>query len=593
MSAPSKTGSTSWQPTFEDLGRALRDTTFVVVDLETTGASIRDGSAITEIGAVKVRGGEIVAVFQTFVNPNAPIPAFITVLTGITDAMVLHAPPIAEAFPTFLEFCGSKEETVLVAHNAPFDLGFLKGAAAQLGYSWPNYPVLDTARIARLVLAREEVRDCKLSTLSKFFGTEVTPNHRALDDAKATVEVLHGLLERLGSLGVSTLEDLQGFTNRVTPEQRRKKHLADGIPAVAGVYIFRDSAGEALYIGTSRNLKTRVRNYFGSGETRRRIRDMVSLAERVDIIECATIIEAQIRELRLISEKQPRFNRRSRSQEKAVWIKLTNEPFPRLSSVRGTKGLNHDDGWTGPFNGLTEAAFAIEAIHEVVPLRQCTKKIPLKVSPRATSCALFDMGKCGAPCIGQEDSDQYQAHSQKARHLIHTNSAAVQEKLMAKMNLLSQDERFEEAGEFRNRLSSFIKGSARGQRINALTLIPHLVAAFPVPDASGVIKKRPNFEFICIRFGRLAGSAISKSNVAISQTISSLVETSERVIPSLQVLPASSYEEIEKLLGYLDRPGIRIVEIEGEWALPTFGSGSFYDQLATTNSQWQSFTGND
>ena len=130
--------SSGFQPTFEDLGRSLRDTTFVVVDLETTGASVRNGSAITEIGAVKVRGGRVIQEFQTFVNPGCAIPAFITVLTGITDAMVLKAPTIAEAFPTFLEFCGSKTETVLVAHNAPFDLGFLKGAAAELQYPWPN-----------------------------------------------------------------------------------------------------------------------------------------------------------------------------------------------------------------------------------------------------------------------------------------------------------------------------------------------------------------------------------------------------------------------------------------------------------------------
>ena len=117
-----------WQPSFDELGRNLIDTTFVVLDLETTGGSPRD-CAITEIGAVKVRGGEVIGEFQTLINPGGPIPPFITVLTGITDAMVIAAPPIGEALFSLFEFLGSPDETVLVAHNAPFDIGFQIGRA--------------------------------------------------------------------------------------------------------------------------------------------------------------------------------------------------------------------------------------------------------------------------------------------------------------------------------------------------------------------------------------------------------------------------------------------------------------------------------
>jgi DNA polymerase-3 subunit epsilon len=573
--------SSGFQPTFEDLGRSLRDTTFVVVDLETTGASARDGSAITEIGAVKVRGGRVIQEFQTFVNPGRAIPAFITVLTGITDAMVLKAPTIAEAFPTFLEFCGSKSDTVLVAHNAPFDLGFLKGAAADLQYPWPNFPVIDTVRVARMTLSREEVRDCKLSTLAKFFGTVVTPNHRALADAQATVEVLHGLIERLGSMGITTLEDLQGFINKVTPEQRKKKHLADGLPTTPGVYIFRDIMGEALYIGTSKNLRNRVRTYFGAGETRRRIREMVALSVRVDIIQCATVLEAQVRELRLILQKQPRFNRRSRSQERAIWLKMTEEPFPRLSAVHGTSGLKDHLGWSGPYNGISDAQLAIEAIQEVVPLRQCTKRISARTIPKDNSCALFDMGRCGAPCIGIESEDKYSEHAVAVHRLLHTNSSTIELHLQSKMKLLAMDERFEEAGEYRNRLSAFTKGASRGQRIRSLAKVPHLIAALPLEDK--------NWEFICVRFGRLAGSARSTSSIALSETIVSLVMSAEQVVPSENILPASTYEEVEKILNYLDNVAIRLVEVEGEWALPTNGSGASYNEMRQNNSNWQPF----
>ena len=199
----------------------LQETTFVVVDLETTGASPKKGAAITEIGAVKVKGGEVIGEFKTFVNPLAPIPDYITEITGITDLMLAHAPVIDEVFPTFLEFVGSHNESVLVAHNAPFDLSFLKSAAKELAYPWPKYKSIDTVTVARQVLTKEDVPDCKLGTLAQFFGTKTEPNHRALDDAKATVEVLHGLLERLGSLEITTLEALLDFAKTAAHIQRQ------------------------------------------------------------------------------------------------------------------------------------------------------------------------------------------------------------------------------------------------------------------------------------------------------------------------------------------------------------------------------------
>ena len=170
------------QTTFDDLGRLLHDVTFCVVDLETTGGSPAKGSRITEIGAVKVRGGEVLGELQTLVNPDESIPAFITVLTGITDAMVVRAPRIAEALPAFLEFAHG---TVLVAHNAPFDVGFLRHAAGELGIPWPRFDVLDTAVLARRALLEDEVRNVKLSTLATHFRAATTPNHRALSDARA------------------------------------------------------------------------------------------------------------------------------------------------------------------------------------------------------------------------------------------------------------------------------------------------------------------------------------------------------------------------------------------------------------------------
>jgi DNA polymerase III epsilon subunit family exonuclease len=204
--------------------RTLVETTFAVIDLETSGGSPRLGAGITEIGVVKVKGGQILGTFQSFVDPGHSLPVFITQLTGISDEMLISAPFIDEILPTLFDFLGSANETVVVAHNSPFDLSFLKAAAKAHEMDWPDYVTVDTARLARAVLDRDEVINCKLSTLADFFGATTSPNHRALDDAMATVDVLHGLIERLTGFDVHSFEQMRNFPSR---KKRAKRPISE------------------------------------------------------------------------------------------------------------------------------------------------------------------------------------------------------------------------------------------------------------------------------------------------------------------------------------------------------------------------------
>jgi DNA polymerase III subunit epsilon len=204
--------------------RTLAETTFAVLDLETSGGSPRLGAGITEIGVVKVKGGEVLGTFQSFVDPGHSLPVFITQLTGISDQMLISAPFIDEILPTLFEFLGSADETVVVAHNSPFDLSFLKAASKTHEIDWPEYLTVDTARLARAVLDRDEVINCKLSTLAEFFGASTSPNHRALDDALATVDVLHGLIERLAGFDVHNFEQMRNFPSR---KKRTKRPISE------------------------------------------------------------------------------------------------------------------------------------------------------------------------------------------------------------------------------------------------------------------------------------------------------------------------------------------------------------------------------
>lgn len=550
-----------WQSTFDDLGRHLSATTFVIIDLETTGGS-PGINAITEIGAQKVQGGKVIGEFQTLVNPGVPLPPFITVLTGITEKMLLPAPSINEVFPQLLEFLGSESETVLVAHNATFDLGFLKAAASALGYTFPKYQSLDTVKIARQVLTKDEVRNYKLDTLSQFFKTETSPTHRALDDVRATVSVFHGLIERLGSFGIFTLEELREFSNRITKAQSAKKHLANNIPSAPGIYIFKDAKGAPLYVGKSKNLRSRVRTYFTAGETRKRIREMIALTESIECIITPTALEAAVRELRLIQGAQPRYNRRSRFPERVAWIKLTDENFPRLTIAKGAP--KNPSGAIGPISGGLAIEGALAAIHEHLPLRQCKPKITDRSMKSASPCILFEINKCGAPCIGNQSLANYNEIVAKFKYFLEVDFRPIAESSNLKMAELSLAEKFEEAIEVRDRYAHLVRAAARTERLNSITQIPEMIVAKPAGDY---------WEFAIIKYGKLAATNVSSPTTSVSNALEALKKMAEQVTPD-GFLKQVNHEEVGLVLNYLDSEGIRLVELQGQYAMATFGPNS-------------------
>jgi DNA polymerase-3 subunit epsilon len=551
------------QCTFDELGTPLSEVTFVVVDLETTGGSPAS-AAITEIGAVKVRGGEVLGEFQTLLNPGTAVPPFIAVLTGITDAMVASAPSLPAVLPAFLEWARG---SVLVAHNAPFDIGFLKAGCASLGIEWPGFDSVDTARLARRVLTRDESPDCKLATLARLFGASTVPCHRALADARATTDVLHALFERLGNLGVRTHEELISFTGLATAAQRRKRYLADGLPTGPGVYIFRDLAGRALYIGRSRHVRARVRQYFVASEPRTRMAEMVAVAEAVEAVPCAHPLEAEVRELRLIAEHKPRYNRKSRFPERAWWLKLTNEPFPRLAMVRRVA----DDGATylGPFGSTRTAQAAMAAIHEAVPLRQCSQRI--SASRPSPACVLADMGRCGAPCEGGQSREDYAETAAAARALLAGDPRPVLDAAQRRMVTLSAQQRYEEAAAHRDRAGAFVRTLAKMQRLAALAGCPQLVAARP-GFAGG-------WDLAVVRYGRLAGAAVVPPGAAPAPYLQAVVASAQTVTPGPGPLAAASAEEMQQILRWLAEPGARLVALEGTWCSPALGAGGLQQWL--------------
>ncbi|UVY83114.1 DEDD exonuclease domain-containing protein [Brachybacterium sp. NBEC-018] len=552
------------QMSFEDLGTPLAEATLVVVDLETTGTDpSTDG--ITEIGAVKVRGGEVLGEFRSFVDPQRPIPAYVAALTGISDATVRDAPVIATVLPMFLDFVG---DAALVAHNARFDVGFLTAHAARLELTWPRPTVLDTLALARTVFRRDEVRDHKLGTLAAHVGASVTPDHRALSDARATVDVLHAIIARLGP-AAGTLEDLGSAHRRTSPAQLRKKHLAEGIPAVPGVYAFVDIAGNALYVGTSRNLRSRVRTYFTAAETRRKVLDMLPRAEGVRILECRTPTEASVRELRMIAAEKPPSNRQGLTPEKALWLRLG----PGREGLRAARLARPEEGGSAQIGPLASR-------HDVEPL-----KALLTDAVMGRGRALEHHGASGTPLEG--------GHRARIRRALLEDPSEVLDHVAGRLRAHVAAGRYEEAERLRRTTLTYLAAARRASRLRAIGAVDLLVAARPSSDP--VIGGR-GWELLAVRNGAFAATALvpwSTDPVAAAQ------ELAARRDPDLPV-PApmcqGHHQEAEILLGWLEGEGVRTVLVEGTWEQPArarFDAEALAERFARTAPVHDGSTGAD
>ena len=432
-------GISHFQPSFDDLSTPLIDVTFCVLDLETTGGSPADWE-ITEIGAVKYRAGELLGTFQTLVDPGAPIPPSIVLLTGITHAMVVDAPEIETALPSFLEFIG---DSVIIGHNVRFDLSFLNAAAIRLGYGKLANKSADTAALARRLI-RQEVRNLRLGTLAAHFRSPTKPNHRALEDARATAHVFHALLERAGSLGVTNLDDLMQLPTAKGSPHYGKITMTDELPRTPGVYIFRDRNDTPIYVGKASNLRARVRQYF-YGDKRRTIANMMNELHRVEHQACRSLLEAEITEVRLIHAHRPRYNRRSKPPKTSHFVKVTAEKYPRLSVVRTLK----DDGlaYLGPFRSKKAAELVVHAIWDAVPIRRCNNR----PGSRSAKCAQSQLGVALCPCDGNLSASDYSTAVETLLAAVDGQPSQLLDNLVNRMHRLSVTQRYEEAGWVRDR----------------------------------------------------------------------------------------------------------------------------------------------
>lgn len=555
---------------------SLRETTFVVVDLETTGGRMTAGDgkvadAITEIGAVKVRGGVVLGEFATLVDPQRSIPPQIVQLTGITTAMVCDAPTIGAVLPMFLEFARG---AVLVAHNARFDVGFLRAAADQCGIRWSRPQVLCTVQLARRVLSREEAPSVRLAALARLFAVATEPTHRALDDAQATVDVLHALIERVGNQGVHTYADLRSYLPNVSPAQRRKRVLAEGLPRRPGVYLFRGPGGEVLYVGTAINLRRRVSQYFNGSDQRSRIKEMVTLASTVEHVECAHALEAGVRELRMLSAHAPPYNRRSRFPQRWWWLVLSDEAFPRFSPARTPR---HDRA-VGPFRSRADAADTADLLARLTGVRTCTKRLA-RSALHGPACPQHEV----APCPGARDvtAAHYAPTTGRAAALIDGLDNTALAAAAQRITDLAERQRYESAARLRDHTVAAVEVLWRGQRLRALAVLPELVAA--APDGDG------GWQLAVVRYGQLAAAGTARRGVPPMPVVDAIRAGAQVILPQPAPLGGALVEETALIARWLAAPGVRIVCVSDAddgagWCTPRRSAGPWAEWAASARS---------
>jgi len=420
------------------------DTEFAVLDFETTGTSGKHNRAI-EIGIVSVKNGEIFETFQSFINPGTLVPYYITSLTGITNDDVHDAPFFEDLTSQIIDFIG---DSILVAHNMPFDYSFLQNEFMRADVLPPKNETLCTLKLARKLYP--ELKSKSLGNLVQHFGIRHKNVHRALGDAMVTAKLLIKMITQLKEdQNITKLNELLAYQSASAIKSNfriiKKKLAIDfaNVPSTAGVYLFKDANGKIVYIGKAKILKKRVSNYF-SNTAARKAKDIVRKASSLDYIETNSELTALILESELIKIHKPPMNSllKKYSQQYFIRVKKTHN-YPSFSSVSKIDFDGND--YFGPYSNRDTSKNLIDILHKTYRLRECSDK----EFNRGKKCYLHDIKRCVAPCIFDNKDDYIKELESAYTFLSGENQDAVN-KLLLKMRALSDEKEYEEAGEIRD-----------------------------------------------------------------------------------------------------------------------------------------------
>ena len=364
----------------------------VFLDIETTGGShTRD--RITEVALIKIEQGAVVAKWETLINPGIPIPRNITGLTGIRDDMVKDAPAFEEIAGDLYSYL---EGTVMVAHNARFDHGFLKAEYKRIGGTL-RQRTLCTVKLSRKLYPLAESHS--LDAIMIRFGLSTSARHRGMGDAQLMLDFLEAAKLDLGSVKVLEAINLQlkGPTLPPSIDDSFMQRIED----VPGVYLFYDDTDMPLYIGKSIKLRTRVLNHFASDHVTHTEMEMAQRVKRIEWKETAGELGALLLEMNLIKKLRPAYNKFLRKQTKLYAIQMSEQlndlPWLKIVPVDQVEPnyLEHLYGVfktrKGPTELIRKLADEFKLCHKVIGLEKGKGK-----------CFAHQIDKCSGVCVGKE-----------------------------------------------------------------------------------------------------------------------------------------------------------------------------------------------
>lgn len=369
---------------------------FAIVDIETTGGNPGLGG-ITEIAAILHDGSRVVDTYHTLINPQRPIPGFITGLTGIDQKMVENAPTFAEIADELWEFL---EDAVFVAHNVNFDFSFIRSAFEALGRNFQARK-LCTVRLSRKVFPG--LRSYGLGRICSHLHIEIENRHRALGDAEATATLFGMMMEKDASAVFGALKQNQG-ASFLPPNISISRYLE--IPEATGIYYFHDSQGQVIYVGKANNIRERFKGHF-SGNSK----DKLSLKTEIhDISWTLTGSEmlAYLLEVLEIKRIWPKYNQASKFQSSswAIYHYQDGNGFDRLHVGKYAASLK-------PIAEFMSHAEAWKFLKEKVEAHELCPKLS-GIQKTAGPCYDFADGKCRGACCGAESAEDYAARFDEA-----------------------------------------------------------------------------------------------------------------------------------------------------------------------------------
>ena len=364
---------------------------FAFIDVETTGARPLE-DRVTEIAIIRFHANGEQTRWQSLINPGVPIPAEIQALTGITNAMVRDAP---DFFAVRDDVRQMLEGAVFVAHNARFDYGFVRSEFRRLGERFAA-PVLCTVRLSRAL--HDAPGRHNLDALIERHGLECADRHRALGDAAVLPPLLAALEAQAG------VERMESAIAELARESRLPPHLppdlADELPERPGVYLFRGEGGTPVYVGKSRDLRSRVLSHFAAGHRDAKEARLAAQVRSVEWIETGGELGALLLESRMVKEMAPSANRRLRRSAEVLCVRLEaveGALRPRVAALEDDD-FDADGEAYGPFRTERDAWRAVEGKAREAGL--CLKVLGRERGEG--SCFGLQVGRCRGACVGRE-----------------------------------------------------------------------------------------------------------------------------------------------------------------------------------------------